>query len=264
MSLPPPPSSHPLNARTLLLAVPPAALLTFALAVAISGLNEAGFLAANRAARILPDPAWAWITVIGEGACAIALVAPALHRHPRLIAAALITAVLAGLFTHSVKPLFEAARPAAVLALDQFHIVGAVLSRNAFPSGHSVTAFALAGVLVAYLPRPGRAAAILVPVAALVAFSRIAVGAHWPLDVLVGAAGGWLSGWAGEALSRRWAVWPGLRWRIAFGLALLGLGIGLALADLGYPDALPLQWALAVLAAGSGLYAGWQALRAPR
>lgn len=58
-----------------------------------------------------------------------------------------------------------------------------------FPSGHAATSFAGA-VLLAYLfPRvaPG-----LVLLAALVASSRVYVGAHYPADVLAGAAVGTL------------------------------------------------------------------------
>jgi membrane-associated phospholipid phosphatase len=59
-----------------------------------------------------------------------------------------------------------------------------------FPSGHAIVAFALAGIVAPYLSRGWRIAAYAGAVA--VAFSRIYLGAHNPLDVLAGAAGGLL------------------------------------------------------------------------
>ena len=51
-----------------------------------------------------------------------------------------------------------------------------------FPSGHAIVAFALAGIVAPYLSRGWRIAAYVGAVA--VAFSRIYLGAHNPLDVL--------------------------------------------------------------------------------
>jgi undecaprenyl-diphosphatase len=58
---------------------------------------------------------------------------------------------------------------------------------SSFPSGHAATAFAGA-VILTMLVR--RAVPLLFVLAALVAFSRVYVGVHYPLDVVGGAAVG--------------------------------------------------------------------------
>ena len=60
---------------------------------------------------------------------------------------------------------------------------------GAFPSGHAASAFAAATV-IAWASR--RLAIPVYALATLVAWSRVYVGVHWPLDVIGGAALGTL------------------------------------------------------------------------
>jgi undecaprenyl-diphosphatase len=63
-----------------------------------------------------------------------------------------------------------------------------------FPSGHASTSFAGATMLAHFLPRQRF---LLYGLAVAIAFSRVYVGVHYPLDVLAGAALGTAVGWAG-------------------------------------------------------------------
>ncbi|HEY3363722.1 MAG TPA: phosphatase PAP2 family protein [Symbiobacteriaceae bacterium] len=109
---------------------------------------------------------------------------------------------VAGVLEAVIKVLVR--RPRPPLTLPDVHVIGAVPNSFSFPSGHALTAFAAATVLlmaVQYRKDPrqrplapawlGWTAMIL---AAAVGFSRVYVGVHYPSDVLAGAAMGWLVG----------------------------------------------------------------------
>jgi len=78
------------------------------------------------------------------------------------------------------------------LWLGPFH--HARIAASSFPSGHTVGAFALAGVLVFLSPSLAlRVMALLL--AAGVGFARILAFRHWPSDVAASAAAGLIVAW---------------------------------------------------------------------
>jgi undecaprenyl-diphosphatase len=58
------------------------------------------------------------------------------------------------------------------------------LDRYSFPSGHTLHAVLFSVLALAHVPELG---ALLVPMATLIAVSRVVLGLHYPSDVLVGA-----------------------------------------------------------------------------
>jgi undecaprenyl-diphosphatase len=74
----------------------------------------------------------------------------------------------------------------------------AVLDRFSFPSGHTLHAVAFSLIACAYYPGLW---VILVPFTAVTAVSRVALGLHYPSDVLAGAALGALIAGASFALT---------------------------------------------------------------
>jgi undecaprenyl-diphosphatase len=93
-------------------------------------------------------------------------------------------AILVALVTVDLvlKPLIARGRP--FVAIHDARVVVARPATYSFPSGHAASAVAGAFVTTLMLPR---ARALLWALAALVAFSRIYVGVHYPLDVVCGA-----------------------------------------------------------------------------
>ena len=80
---------------------------------------------------------------------------------------------------------------------------------NSFPSGHASNNFALATVIALFYRRWGWLA--FVP-ATVVSYSRIYVGSHWPVDVLVSCfLGAGISFFVVAALDALWRKWGG-RW----------------------------------------------------
>ena len=74
------------------------------------------------------------------------------------------------------------------------------LDRYSFPSGHTLHAVCFAWQAVAHFPALSWT---LVPVAALIALSRVVLGLHYPTDVLAGAAIGALLAACGSGAGSR-------------------------------------------------------------
>ncbi|MDH7516588.1 MAG: phosphatase PAP2 family protein [Bacteroidota bacterium] len=101
-------------------------------------------------------------------------------------------AVLLGdqLSSSIIKPLVGRTRPCAFLP-DVRLLVGCGGGKS-FPSSHAVNNFSVAFVVAAYYRR---VAWWVFLYAALVAYSRVYVGVHYPSDILAGAAVGLVTGW---------------------------------------------------------------------
>ncbi len=135
-----------------------------------------------------------------------------LWRGPARLRACLIFAVMAvilgeALLVAPLKRAIDRPRPADVIPETRM-LVGPGKAR-AMPSGHAANAFAVAAICLWFYRR--RALAVL-PVAAAIGYSRVYTGAHFPSDVLAGAALG--IGWALVTLwmaDRLW-TWFGQRW----------------------------------------------------
>jgi membrane-associated phospholipid phosphatase len=121
------------------------------------------------------------------------LAAAATLRRPRYVigtgVAVLLAAYLAGAALEILKLFVERARPEEVLGSE------VLLSHDrswahlaSFPSGHLIVTTAMAAAAATAVPLLRRPLIVYV---GLIAFTRVLFGAHFPLDVIVGAALGY-------------------------------------------------------------------------
>lgn len=239
------------------LLAPAAILAALALATLASGRNADWFMSWNGAAASAPPFVWAGLTNIGSTSGAFALLAGWLAWHPRWPAAAILALPAGALYTHGLKEFFAEARPAAVLDTAQINVIGEILRTSSFPSGHSATAFGFAAAVILCSLTGGarRIAWIAVSLAALVAFSRVAVGAHWPLDIFAGGAGGWLCGALGAWWSSRWRFWETRNGLRILAILMAVFSISFFFEELGYPEGRWIQYVLSMWGLSGAVYA---------
>jgi membrane-associated phospholipid phosphatase len=159
------------------------------------------FLTINHLASHLPDLLWTSLSLLGNGWSVFALVFPMMLLTRKPFYAAIISGIFAGVFSHVAKSIANTSRPAGVIDPSTFHIIDAPLLYSAMPSGHTMTAFSVATAIFFSLPQQRRHRWLFIFLFAIGAgISRIAVGAHWPQDVLVGCALGIIAGLIGAVL----------------------------------------------------------------
>jgi membrane-associated phospholipid phosphatase len=198
----------------------PGLCLILLLITGLGGLNRSLFLTLNALARHLPDGFWALLSLMGNGLIAFVVLTPWIHKKPGFIWSVVIASILFLIFGQGLKNLLDWPRPPAVLTSGEFHLIGPALKRNAFPSGHSAQIFALCGVFCLTTTKKWLRI-LLVAFASMVAFSRVAVGVHWPQDIAAGALLGWVMIWLGIRLANasRWG-WHNLGQKILGGVLL--------------------------------------------
>ncbi len=212
-----------------------------------SDSNRSLFLYLNGLSALASDALWQNLTVLGGTLAGLTLLAPLIGRRPDILWSLALAAIFATLWVHGLKDPIGALRPPAVIAPELLHIIGPAHRHGSFPSGHSTAIFTVAGILSLYLRR-GSLTWLLAAVALLIGISRVAVGVHWPLDVLGGAFGGWLSAVLGTLLAQhwRWGVSRSGKWIVGLALAACALAL-LISPDTSYPEAIMLQRGLALV-----------------
>ena len=180
---------------------------------------------------------WAHATIFGDGLIVAVLLLPFLRKRPDILWAMLWSVIVFNIILHSLKSGLDLPRPPFVLPKDSFFIIGPAYNHHSFPSGHTATAFAYAGVLAFALKNPFIRSGLFIG-ALLVGLSRIGVGVHWPADVLAGLIVGWGGAWIGWKISRLISIKSGFIFQMIMGPLLIASAIILLFNyDTKYPAA---------------------------
>jgi membrane-associated phospholipid phosphatase len=248
------------TARTRLLGelAPAAACALAVFGVRGFGWDLGAFFWFNGLSAHTGDALWQNVTIFGDALVVLVLLLPWIRRRPELVWCVLVANLLSTVMVDPLKSWIRAPRPPGVLPEAALHVIGPALGARSFPSGHTATAFAVAGVIV-LLGRGGAFRWLALVGAAAVGVSRMAVGVHWPSDVLAGAAVGWVAAVAGVRASR-WVPWGESRQALRlWGVLLVGAAlVQVLLYETGYPDSVLLQRALGL---GCLFLGGWELRR---
>jgi len=232
-------------------------LIATGVLVHFSAWHPSLMLGLNHAALQLPDLFWSCMTVSGLGWAVLILVS--IMSRGDLGARVVLTGfILGGIVTHTLKPWLNLPRPGAALDGDLLHFIGnPVINHQSMPSGHALAALCMGTLWVCLIRArayPRWLEWLSWAIASTIALSRVAVGAHWPADLLVGGGLGLMVGW----LAWRFPfAWPSKNdqafpW-LPVSVECLGAWAALTF-DEGMPLALLWQWALGGLAMTSVLW----------
>jgi hypothetical protein len=153
------------------------------------------------------------LTQIGDELILISFLSIFIVYAPKVWESLISASIVSALFSGLLKRFFEVPRPAAVFDHNSFVIIGKTLSGNtSLPSGHSITVFTILTVLLyAFMPLKIKHKIswhlLIILLGLMLAITRVGVGAHYPLDVVIGSIIGYLSGLTGIFFSQKYKVW---------------------------------------------------------
>lgn len=120
-----------------------------------------------------------------------------------LLGAVLLIALSDGISSHLIKPFVGRLRPCRDPNLsDQIRLLASYCGANgSFTSSHAVNHFAFATFTVSTLANGNKKYLWLYVWAALIAYSQVYVGVHFPSDILAGGLLGVVFGWLGARIT---------------------------------------------------------------
>ncbi len=179
-------------------------MLVTGIALLLAKGKEGIFLLLNTYHSSWADYFFTAYTDVGDGlfAIALALMLYFVFKKYKLGVTIVVAFLFTGLVAQIIKPFVHSPRPALYFAPRHlsFFIDSIIHSGNtSFPSGHTITIFAVTTILALYTSNKWYQLLLLI-VAAAVGFSRVYLSQHFLLDVIAGS----VIGFAGAILCVYW------------------------------------------------------------
>ncbi|MCK4905304.1 phosphatase PAP2 family protein [bacterium] len=157
-------------------------------------LNHNLFLFLNQYNFPLTDKLMLLLTHTGNGLVLTTFILIALaifdrKKMLRVFLSVLLAGIGGGIVVHLLKLGIDASRPLAIFP--DAHFLGEPLKMGSFPSGHTQLCFSTAVILAKEYKKNWK---LFYLWAFIVGYSRIYVGAHFPMDIIAGGIIGYLSG----------------------------------------------------------------------
>jgi undecaprenyl-diphosphatase len=176
----------------------------------LQAIDRAAFVFVNSTVRnaifdrLMPFVTDKWHFIVPLAFIALYLVIKGGRQGGLIVLSAVVLVVCADAGSTALRAQFQRVRPCQ--ALQGVRLLVGCSDSFSFPSTHATNAFALAAFFAVYYRK---LAIPLLVIAALVAYSRIYVGVHYPADVLAGAGlgvtFGLTVGVCSKSLGRRWS-----------------------------------------------------------
>lgn len=153
------------------------------------------------------------LTQVGDALISLSFLTIFIVYAPKIWESLLSASIVSAIFSGVLKDIFAIPRPAAAFDNNSFVIIGKTLSgHSSLPSGHSITVFTILTVLLfAFMPKKlnYKILCIIFSIIAglILVVTRVGVGAHYPLDVIVGSIIGYISGLAGIFINQKYKIW---------------------------------------------------------
>jgi len=153
------------------------------------------------------------ITQLGDASIFLSFLSIFIVYAPKIWESLISASLVSLIFSSLLKNIFLVPRPAVVFDNNSFVIIGkTAVGHASLPSGHSITVFTTLTVLLfAFMPEKLKYKILWVfftiIAGLIIVFTRVGVGAHYPLDVITGSIIGYISGLIGIFINQKFKIW---------------------------------------------------------